>query len=310
MNHEKKGKKSRQYFINLQRWRSLVALIACCDTFLFTVAAIVSSMIHYSMMGWTIRDYFRYFTTLSNLLTALAAVFIIPFAINGLRKKRFVYPQWLFLMHYMGTIYTTITFVFAMVFIYPWDPEFAFGGVHLYLHVICPIAILIAFELVEGSTLITRRYTLKCLIPFFIYSLVYVVMVVGIGEEHGGWEDLYMLNTFVPFYISLPAVWLFSYVIASLIRILSNRLNKQRRNNMLAHWKENMEPVEINIEIYGLGRYMGQQDTNNELSIPYDILEMLAEKYSMDISALMNVYMKGLLDAVSEKGRKNTLCSD
>ena len=40
------------------------------------------------------------------------------------------------------------------------------------------------------------------------------------------------------------------------------------------------------------------------------LLEMLAEKYSMDISALMNVYMKGLLDAVSEKGGKNTLCSD
>lgn len=45
---------------------------------------------------------------------------------------------------------------------------------------------LIAFELVEGSTLITRRYSIQCLIPFFIYSLVYVVMVVVIGEERGG----------------------------------------------------------------------------------------------------------------------------
>lgn len=301
MSPGKKKKKARQYFIDLQRWRSLVALIACCDTFFFTVAAIVSSLIHYSRMGWTIRDYFRYFTTLSNLLTALAAVFIIPFAVNGLRKKRFVYPKWLFLLHYMGTIYTTITFVFAMVFILPWDPEFVFGGVQLYLHVVCPIAILIAFELVEGSTLITREYSMKCLIPFFIYSLVYVVMVVVIGEEHGGWEDLYMLNTYVPFYISLPAIWLFSYVIASLIRILANRLNERRRNRMLAHWKEDMEPVEINIEVYGLGRYMGTQDTISELSVPYDILQMIGERYSMDPAALMNVYMKGLLDAVKEK---------
>ncbi len=301
MKHGIEEKKTRQYFIDLQRWKSLVALIACCDTFFFTVAAIVSSLIRYSRMGWTIRDYFRYFTTLSNLLTALAAVFIIPFAINGLRKKRFVYPKWLFLLHYMGTIYTTITFVFAMVFIYPWDPGFAFGGVQLYLHVICPIAILIAFELVEGSTLITRRYSIMCLIPFFIYSLVYVVMVVVIGEEHGGWEDLYMLNTFVPFYISLPAIWLFSYVIASLIRILANGLNKRRRSRMLAHWKEDMEPVEINIEIYGLGRYMGMQDTINELSVPYDILQMIGERYSMEPAALMKVYMKGLLDAVKEK---------
>lgn len=91
------------------------------------------------------------------------------------------------------------------------------------------------------------------IIPFFIYSLVYVVMVVVIGEEHGGWEDLYMLNTVVPFYISLPAIWLFSYVTASLIRILTNGLSKRRRNRMPAHWNGDMEPVEINIEIIQAG---------------------------------------------------------
>ena len=33
MSPGKKKNKARQYFIDLQRWRSLVALIACCDTF-------------------------------------------------------------------------------------------------------------------------------------------------------------------------------------------------------------------------------------------------------------------------------------
>ena len=56
MKHGIEEKKTRQYFIDLQRWKSLVALIACCDTFFFTVAAIVSSLIHYSRMGWPIRD--------------------------------------------------------------------------------------------------------------------------------------------------------------------------------------------------------------------------------------------------------------
>ena len=66
-----------EYYLDLFGILMFMVLLV---VFTHTVAAIVSSMIHYSMMGWTIRDYFRYFTTLSNLLTALAAVFIIPFA--------------------------------------------------------------------------------------------------------------------------------------------------------------------------------------------------------------------------------------
>ena len=210
----------------------------------------------------------------------------------------FLYPRWLFLLHYTGTIYTTMTFVFAMVFILPWNPEFAVSGTQLYLHVICPIAILVSFELVESGYQITKRNTLACLIPFLIYSLVYVVNVVLLGETNGGWEDLYMLNTFVPFYFSLPAVWLLAYVIATLIRILSNRLDILRRNHLLSFWKEDADPIELNIEIYGLGRYNGMHDTRNELSIPYDLLELFAERYSRDPDDLLKIYMKGMMDAL------------
>ena len=41
--------------------------------------------------------------------------FTIPFAINGLRKKRFVYPRWLFLLHYTGTLCTPMTFVYLLL---------------------------------------------------------------------------------------------------------------------------------------------------------------------------------------------------
>ena len=286
------------YLIDLNKWKSAVALIACSSTFFFTLASIVSSLIQYSQVGWSLRDYFRYYTTLSNMLAAVAAVFTIPFAINGLRKKRFVYPRWLFLLHYMGTICTTMTFVFAIFFILPWDSWFAVGGTQLYLHVVCPIAILIAFELVESGYQITRKNTLNCLLPFFIYTLVYVFQVVFLGEANGGWEDLYLLNTLVPFYISLPAVWLLAYVIATLIRILANRLDDRRRKHLISFWKEDLEPVEVKTEVYGLGRLYGQLDSRSELSIPYDTLELLAERYSMDPADLLKVYMKGLTDAL------------
>ncbi len=280
---------------------STAALISCSVTLLFSVISIVAALIHYTRMGWAVSDYFRYFTTLSNLTTALAAGFILPFAVNGIRRKRFVYPRWLFLMHFAGTICTTLTLLFALVFILPWDPAFAVGGGQKFLHIICPIAILIAFLLVEGGYLLTCRNTFFCLIPFLVYSLVYLVMVVILGKERGGWEDLYMLNTYVPFYLSLPALWLLSYGMASVIRIVSNRLAVMRKERLLSLWTEDMEPVEVNIEIYGLGRYNGLHDEKIEMSIPYDILEALAERYAMDPTALMKVYTKGLLDAVKEK---------
>lgn len=300
----KREKKARQYLIDLQRWRSAAAFIACGITLFFSVTSIVDALIYYSQRGWLIRDYFRYFTTLSNLVTALAAGFILPFAADGIRKKRFVYPKWLFLMHYSGTIGVTMTMMFALIFILPWDPEFAVGGRSLFLHVICPLAVLVSFELVESGYYLTRRNTLVALFPILAYSLIYLVMVVFVGKENGGWEDMYMLNTFVPFYISLPLSWLMAYVIASLIRITANYFGKHRQKQMLAHWREDMEPVEVNIEMYGLGRYNGLHGDKSDLGIPYDILEVLAEKYSMETTALMKVYTKGLLDAVQEKKQR------
>ena len=61
----KREKKARQYLIDLQRWRSAAAFIACGITLFFSVTSIVDALIYYSQRGWLIRDYFRYFTTLS-----------------------------------------------------------------------------------------------------------------------------------------------------------------------------------------------------------------------------------------------------
>ena len=85
-------KKSRQYLIDIQKWRSLAALAACVVTLVFSVIAINKGMVEYVQRGTSVSNLFRFFTTLSNMMTALAASFITPFAVNGIRKKRFVMP--------------------------------------------------------------------------------------------------------------------------------------------------------------------------------------------------------------------------
>ncbi len=128
-------------------------------------------------------------------------------------------------------------------------------------------------------------------------------MVVVLGEKHGGWEDLYMLNTFVPAYVSFPAAWGLAYGIAFVIRKISEKLNRARRARMFAMWEKDAEPVEVNIEVYGLGRYYGLHGQKYELGMPYDILEDLAGMYSMKTERLVKVYTKGLVDGINERDR-------
>ena len=291
----------RQYLVNLQRWRSLAALFACMITFYCSGWTITASLVYYSQMGWELTDYFRYFTTLSNMMTSVAAAFIIPFAINGIRLKRFVYPRWLALFHYSGVVFTTLTFVFSMVFILPWDPEFALGNGNFVLHVVCPIAIFIAYQLVESDEEISNRELVLCLSPFLLYCAVYVVMVVFVGEGKGGWEDLYMLNTFVPAYVSLPAVWVLIVLLALGIRKLSNIVKGKRRRKLIARWDTTKLPVSIKVEMYGLGRFHGLHGEGNELGIPYDLIYFLAQRYDMKMDELLRPYVKGLSHGFEEK---------
>ena len=195
--------RSRRYMIDLHKWRSAVALVACVVTMVLSISAITSNLIKYVDSGLGIRDLLQYFTIQSNLMTALASSFIIPYAINGIRRKRFVYPKWLSMLHYSGTLCTTLTMVFALLFILPHDRDLAIGAHNFFLHVICPIGILISFCMVESSYKYSRKDNLICLLPVLVYSLVYLTMVVIIGEERGGWKDLYLLDEFIPWYFSI-----------------------------------------------------------------------------------------------------------
>lgn len=287
--------------ISMLKWRSKIALVACIVTFVCAFLAIGASMVRYVHQEWAVSNLFRFFTTLSNMLTALATTFITPFAVEGIRKKRFVTPKWLSMLHYSGTVCISIVFVFAMCFILPYDRDFAIGGSNFYLHVICPVMVLISFMLVESRHEYSKKDLLKCLMPFIIYSFIYLFMVVIKGPENGGWNDLYKLNTFIPAYISFPLMWAFAFGVAMAIYKISGMINRKRRERMIASWSEDTDPVSINIEVYGLGRYYGLQGDRDDLSIPYDIIEMLAERYSMDTERLVKVYLKGLTEGVKEK---------
>lgn len=295
------AKAAKRYMIRLYRWRSVTALIACVVTLACSLLAIYWGITSYMEKGMNALHLFCYFTILSNCITALASGFVIPYAVDGINRKRFAYPRWITMLHYSGTICTTLTMTFA-VFIISWfNADFAFGRYNFFLHLICPTAVLIAFFVLESNYLYTLQDSFICMTPFYIYTVLYVINVVFIGKENGGWEDLYYMATFVPVTVSLPIMYFMAIAVATLIRITDNRISIMRQKKLTASWGPDAEPVEVKIEAFGLGRYDGKHGETNSINIPLEILDAMSEKYSIPRDELFRAYMQGVTGGLDER---------
>ena len=79
---------------------------------------------------------------------------------------------------------------------------------------------------------------------------------------------------------------------------------------MISSWRKDADPVEVKIEVYGLGRYYGFHGEKNNLIVPLDILENLAKHYGMKVKDLYNVYTKGLYHGIGDRETKRVKKSD
>ena len=77
--------KHKKYLIALEETHSVIALITGILILFITLGAI------FYMIEITTEEEnsLHYFTVLSNLLSACGATFMVPFAVEGIRKKRF-----------------------------------------------------------------------------------------------------------------------------------------------------------------------------------------------------------------------------
>lgn len=294
----------RGHIIALSRWRSRLAMIASLNTVFLTLFAIAGSLIMYVRKGIDPAELFHWFTINSNSLTAVGACMIVPFAVEGISKKYFSYPKWVAMLHYSGMVCTTLTMVFAAAFISWVDPELAFGGSNLYLHILCPCLVLVSFFLVESGHHLTKKDALIACIPTFLYELIYLWCVFIVGKENGGWEDMYFMNTYIPFPVSAVGITALAVGISLLIGYLYNRQTRKRHDRLLAGlWPEGTEPAEIKMEIFGLGRYMGKHADEKYSELPLDLIVLIADRYGLKTEELMRPYMRGFLDSRMEKQR-------
>lgn len=288
----------KQYIINLNSRRSIIALVVAILVSFATFVAIIRNTLDYS----EIEVSFQYFTILSNMLSATGALFMIPYAVEGIRKKRFNMPKWVGLFQYAGAVSVLITMFCAATIIAPTKGAwYAYDEAGIWLHLIVPILAIILFLSVESGHVLTKKDMIKAQIPFWIYGAIYTVMVVIIGEENGGWEDFYMATSILPFWIAALILFAIGFGASLILMRIHNRRVMVQLKQLLSQWPDDVTPIELRIEAFGLGRYMGEKLDKNEIIIPMDIIEVMSEKGDVSVEELVKAYTKGAMDAQAEQ---------
>ena len=277
--------KKNRYLIALQRRRSLVALVGGLIVSFFTFAAVIMGILEAPTAltperGGTIV--FHLFTVNSNLLSGVGAFLMLPYAVEGIQKKQFRVPKWIMVLQYSGTVCVTLTLIFAMVLILPINGKSAVIGMNLWLHVVCPLMAIVLFCTTETDKVFVRRDTLIALLPFLCYMTVYAYMVFFRRDSADGWRDIYRL--------------LITWGIALGYRYLHNRLIRSAARKLQACWADTIDPVEVKIEVFGLGNYLGHFARASDVYIPLDILTLLSVRYDIPLKTLVEVFVAGVMN--------------
>ena len=289
--------KKNRYMIGLEESRSKIALVAGILVFFLTIYAIITMVDTYSR---TSEHPLHYFTVLSNFLSAVGAAFMIPYAAEGIKKKRFVLPRSIVLFQYAGATCVAITMITALLIIWPTQGNGAVTGGNFWLHIVTPFLTVVLFQCVETGVSFTRRDNLIALIPFWMYMIVYYIMVRIIGKANGGWSDFYMTMAFIPAWASIILMLILGYAVSRTLRYIQNKRADQYWKQLSALWKEDLDEMEVLIEVFGLGRSIGRKCQGTELDVPLDIFLVLSKRYNIPLEKLSNAYMKGALDSFAE----------
>lgn len=168
---------------------------------------------------------FKYFTTDSNVLTALASLVMLVFQCRSLRDPDAAVPKPVLIFKLVGTVSVTITLLTVVFFLAPvaaakggWPSYLFFFTDNIFcLHLSTPLLAIAAYWL-ERDERITFRNSLWALSSTVVYSIVYLVMVVFVQA----WTDWYGFTFGGKLYmapVSMIAMYLLTFGLTQLFRI-------------------------------------------------------------------------------------------
>lgn len=291
--------------VRKNRIQCMCALISCAIVVVCVCIGVTMNLTtlydqNFDNMG--IRT-FCMFTVNSNILAALSSFAIIPYAIDGLRKKEYILPNWVVVFMLTGTTAVALTFLVSLFILSPVKGfVLIFTGSRFFLHGVCPILNILAFCVFVTSHKITVKQSFFALIPVAIYAIVYFVMVVLIPKDLGGWDDFYGFATRVPIWISATVILPLTFGITTLVRLWHNHSFSKRRQNEAQIFLDYFDGKEAREILFEMGKARAKIQPYGDVVLPTMVIKKIIYFTDSDLSIndACRLYLDGYLDAVQE----------
>ena len=291
--------------VRKNRIQCMCALISCAIVVVCVCIGVTMNLTtlydqNFDNMG--IRT-FCMFTVNSNILAALSSFAIIPYAIDGLRKKEYILPNWVVVFMLTGTTAVALTFLVSLFVLSPVKGfVLIFTGSRFFLHGVCPILNILAFCVFVTSHKITVKQSFFALIPVAIYAIVYFVMVVLIPKDLGGWDDFYGFATRVPIWISATVILPLTFGITTLVRLWHNHSFSKRRQNEAQIFLDYFDGKEAREILFEMGKGRAKIQPYGDVVLPTMVIKKIVYFTDSDLSIndACRLYLDGYLDAVQE----------
>jgi hypothetical protein len=247
---------------------------------------------------------FCMFTVNSNILAALSSFLVIPYAIDGIRKKEYILPDWVVVFMMTGTTAVALTFLVSLFVLSPVKGfVLIFTGSRFFLHGVCPILNILAFCAFVTSHKVSVKQSFFSLLPVAIYAILYFVMVVVITEERGGWSDFYGFATRIPFWIPAILILPLTFGIATLIRLWHNHSFVNRRKNEAQIFLDYFEGKDTSQILFEMGRGRAKIQPYGDVIVPMLVIRKIVYFTESDMSMedACRLYLDGYLSAEKEK---------
>ena len=206
--------------------RTILSLIINLLIFGITVGVVISYFFaEPNLLIQHGADAFRFFTTDSNVLVAIASVTVAVADIRILSGKTENLPKTILLFKFVGTACVTLTMTATVGFLMPVYGTFVMQGSLIIVHLITPLMALFSFVFLENVYRISLPQSLIGTIPMMIYGLVYAFMV-----THGIWNDFYQYNRGGHWLISAIFMTAGCFVIAILTAVFHNLALKKQKD--------------------------------------------------------------------------------
>ena len=285
----------------INKMRCIIGLVICSIVILLTLISVTLNFVNFykddtpeAGIG-TLRMY----TTISNIIAALAASICVPFQIEGIRKNRFKLPSWVVEVMYIGTCGVFLTFIIALTMISP-TAGFVyamFERSNLFMHTLNPIFITLLFTIAISDVKIKFNRTFFTIIPTFIYAMIYFIMAFVVKI----WRDHYHIQELMPWPVAFIGIMIIAFALASLLRFLHNLTNFHVKKGIERYYKESpdYEFEKITLAIAKLAKEESDYyKEGDEIYIPVDTIKLLSERYktnTLPLDIQYDIYLESYL---------------